>query len=49
MASFGIFYDQVSILPLKSPKQLKEGYAELYVTIRKTPLGYVFAEYAGQK
>jgi hypothetical protein len=38
------FYDQSSTIALKSSKELKEGYAELDVVVRKTQLGYVYAE-----
>ena len=37
-------YDQSSTIALKSAKELKEGYAELDVIVRKTPLGYVYCE-----
>jgi hypothetical protein len=38
------FYDQSSTIALKSSKELKEGYSELDVVIKKTQLGYVYAE-----
>jgi hypothetical protein len=40
------FYDQSSTIALRSSKELKEGYAELDVVVRKTQLGYVYAEAA---
>jgi len=38
------FYDQSSTIALRSVKELKEGYAKLNVLIKKTQLGYVYAE-----
>ena len=38
------FYDEKATIALRTAKQLKEGYADLKVLMRKTQLGYVFAE-----
>ena len=38
------FYDQLSTMALRSGKQLKEGYVEIKVVVKKTPLNYLYAE-----
>jgi len=38
------FYDQSSTIALRSKKPLKEGYAEIKVVVKATPLDYVYVE-----
>ena len=41
-------YDQLSTIALRSTAPIKDQYAELRVTVKKTPLNYLYLEIAGE-